>query len=305
MICAIVLVAGAVFSIVGVAAGGLNSLDKMSDRYTWIRAGHADMEYLDISDAGAFDSINVKGGIDVVIEGSATAGSSGIRYDRNVGAPEYSVKDGVLTVDASKLNDGVIVNLGADDDTPELVISAPDGALKKLDITSQYGDVELRDLTLENVNVEAESGDIDMNRITCSSMTLVAQYGDIEGEGMKCSGLSAKSETGDVSLQGEFSGTTDLYIQNGDLELDTSLAKELYTIDAKTERGEIEIASVSGHFDSDDHDGDHGHYDDDDDWDDDDLKHHESYGGSYRSGSGQNILKMIVESGDIEMGFGR
>lgn len=60
IICAIVVGAGILFSLAGFLTGGLNFLDRMSERYTWLRAGHADMEYIDISDAGAFDSVSVK-----------------------------------------------------------------------------------------------------------------------------------------------------------------------------------------------------------------------------------------------------
>ena len=250
IICAIVVGAGILFSLAGFLTGGLNFLDRMSERYTWLRAGHADMEYIDISDAGAFDSVSVKGGIDVTVAGSTETGSRGISYDKNVGAPEYSVKDGVLTVDASMLNDGVVVNLSSDDDTPELVISVPDERMKKLDVTSDYGDVDVSRVTLEEMSITTEDGDIDlrdvdcssvtltteygdvdlervtsdkltagtqdgdidMSNVTCSGTVLTSEYGDIEGENIKSSGLSVKSQQGDVDMQGEFSGTTDVYL---------------------------------------------------------------------------------------------
>lgn len=329
IICAIVVGAGILFALVGFLTGGLNFLDKMNERYTWLRAGHADMEYIDISDAGAFDSISVKGGIDVTVAGSTETGSRGISYDKNVGAPEYSVKDGVLTVDASKLNDGVVVNLSSDDDTPELVISVPDETMKKLDVTSDYGDVDVSrvrldemavstengdidlqdvssnsvtlasdygDIDLEKVTVDkltasTQNGDMDMSSVTCGSISLTSEYGDIEGENIRSSGLSVKSQQGDVDLQGEFSGTTEVYLACGDLELSTSLARDLYTLDAKAESGEIGIGS-----------GRH-------DWDDDDDEHdsgsHESHEGRISTGSGQNILKIVNDLGDIDISFGK
>lgn len=330
IICAIVVGAGILFSLAGFLTGGLNFLDKMSERYTWLRAGHADMEYINISDAGEFDSISVKGGIDVTVAGSTETGSRGIRYDRNVGVPEYSVKGGVLTVDASKLNDGVVVNLSSDDDTPEIVISVPDERMKKLDVTSDYGDVDVSRVTLEEMSITTEDGDIDLHDVDCSSMTLASDYGDIdlekvtsdkitastqdgdidmnnvtcgstvltsgygniEGENIKSSGLSVKSQQGDVDLQGEFSGTTDVYLACGDVELRTSMARDLYTIDAQAKSGEIGIGS--------------GHHDWDDD-DDEDDRHgqHESHEGRISTGSGQNILKIVNDLGDIDISFGK
>ena len=330
IICAIVVGAGILFSLAGFLTGGLNFLDKMSERYTWLRAGHADMEYINISDAGEFDSISVKGGIDVTVAGSTETGSRGIRYDRNVGVPEYSVKDGVLTVDASKLNDGVLVNLNSDDDTPEIVISVPDERMKKLDVISDYGDVDVSRVTLEAMSITTEDGDIDLHDVDCSSMTLASdygdidlekvtsdkitastqdgdidmsnvtcvstvltsEYGDIEGENIKSGGFSVKSQMGDVDLQGEFSGTTDVYLACGDVELRTSMARDLYTIDAQAKSGEIGIGS--------------GHHDWDDDHDEDDRHgQHESHEGRISTGSGQNILKIVNDLGDIDISFGK
>ncbi len=309
IICAIVVGSGIVLSLAGVLTGGLNFLGKMNERYTWLRAGHANMEYIDISDAGAFDSISVIGGIDVTVAGSTETGSRGISYDKNAGAPEYSVKDGVLTVDASRLNDGVVVNLASDDSTPELVISVPDETMKKLDVTSDYGDVDVSRVTLDEMSIAAENGDIelqdvncssltlasgygdiDMSSVTCGSITLTSEYGDIEGENIKSSGFSVKSQMGDVDLQGEFSGTTEVYLAYGDLELRTLLARDLYTIDAQAKSGEISI------------DSDHYDWDgDDDDW----TGHHASHEGKVSTGSGQNILNIVNDLGDIDISFGK
>ncbi len=335
IICAIVVGSGIVLSLAGFLAGGLNFLDKMNERYTWLRAGHANMEYIDISDAGAFDSISVKGGIDVTVAGSTETGSRGISYDKNVGAPEYSVKDGVLTVDASKLNDGVVVNLSSDDDTPELVISVPDETMKKLDVISDYGDVDVSRVKLDEMAISTENGDIDlqdvdcssvtlasdygdidlekvtsdkltastqngdmdMSSVTCAGITLTSEYGDIEGENIRSSGLSVKSQLGDVDLQGEFSGTTEVYLACGDLDMSTSLARDLYTIDAQTKSGETSIGS--GRHGSDKHDSD------DHDSDKHDSERYESHEGRISTGSGQNILKIVNDLGDIDISFGK
>ena len=218
IICAIVVGAGILFSLAGFLTGGLNVLDKMSERYTWLRAGHADMEYINISDAGEFDSISVKGGIDVTVAGSTETGSRGIRYDRNVGIPEYSVKDGVLTVDASKLNDGVLVNLNSDDDTPEIVISVPDERMKKLDVISDYGDVDVSRVTLEEMSITTEDGDIDLHDVDCSSMTLASDYGDIDLEKVTSDKITASTQDGDIDMNNVTCGSTVLTSEYGDIE---------------------------------------------------------------------------------------
>ena len=78
-------------------------------------------------------------------------------------------------VDASMLNDGVVVNLSSDDDTPELVISVPDERMKKLDVTSDYGDVDVSRVTLEEMSITTEDGDIDLRDVDCSSVTLTTE----------------------------------------------------------------------------------------------------------------------------------
>ena len=69
-------------------------------------------------------------------------------------------------------------------------------------------------------------------------------------------------------------------------------ARDLYTIDAQAKSGEIGIGS--------------GHHDWDDD-DDEDDRHgqYESHGGRISTGSGQNILKIVNDLGDIDISFGK
>ena len=70
------------------------------------------------------------------------------------------------------------------------------------------------------------------------------------------------------------------------------LARDLYTIDAQAKSGEISIDS--DHYDW---DGD----DDDDDW----TGHHASHEGKVSTGSGQNILNIVNDLGDIDISFGK
>lgn len=313
IVCAIVVGAGLVLSLAGLLGGGINGFSKMSERYTWIRMGAGQMEQIDISGAGTYDTVKVKGSMNIVVEGSSQTACTQIRYDKNSGVPEYSVKNGVLTVDASALDKGVLINFEDDDSIPTLVISMPENELKKLALSSedygdiyisnispeeisaavvsgyievtgvncgtasfssQYGDVDLENIVSDKLAVTAADGNIDMQSADCGSITLSSEYGEIEGDNIKTEDINVKSQQGDVELNGEFAGKTDIYLSYGNLEFNTYLSRSMYTIDAMSDIGVISVGTCDADYDDADSDN---HYDSDDyDSDDHDSHDHDS-----------------------------
>ena len=125
IICAAVTCLGIVAATASYFTGGIPGLGKMSERYSWIRAGVPEMTGLDLAEASgsenvSFDSVNIRGDMDVLIARGSYADTRLI-YDEGETAPTFEAKDGVLTVDADKVDSGVLINLGSGDSTPQLM----------------------------------------------------------------------------------------------------------------------------------------------------------------------------------------
>lgn len=124
IICAITVGLGVILLIAGLVTGGITSMDKMNERYSWFKAGEIDRTYLHLQEGEKFDSIDIKGDLDITIcEGNSA--NTTISFDRDGAAPVLEVDNGVLTVKTVDDDGNVIVNFASGDLTPNLEIYVP------------------------------------------------------------------------------------------------------------------------------------------------------------------------------------
>ena len=276
IICAAAVCMGLILSVVGYVTGGIHFMDKLSEKYTWFRGGNVERTYTSLKETDQFDSLSVKGDIDVMIcKGDIS--KTRVSFDKNSNNPIFRVENGVLTVDAGEMKGGVLIDLGTGDRSPYLEVYVPEGInIKNIDIDTDYGDVEISDISAGTVSINADSGDISMDRVSYDTMNIISDYGDIEGRVLKSKGLSIEADAGDIDLQGEFYGNTNIKSDNGDTDIVTTLKEELYTLDLYTDFGDVEAGSHK----------------------------YEDFG-YINQGNGENIIKVVNDSGDINISFGR
>lgn len=280
IICGIVCCVGLLMTAVGYFTGGIRGMDDMSERYSWINSGKAEMTSLSLRDsAGAdvkFDSVAVTGDMNVTFISGDNADTT-LTYDKNSQQPVFEVRDGVLTVDAREINDTALINLGGGDRTPYLTVCVPAGErLERADIDTSYGDVEMKGISVETVKISAGYGDVDMSDVSYGNMEIIADYGDVTGSAVVSGGLIIRADYGDVNLRGEISGDTDITVDYGDVDIQTSLAESMYSFDVNVDYGDLRIGV-------------------------------NSYGDTGRivQGSGDNLIKVTSDAGDVAVDFDR
>lgn len=294
IVCAAAVAVGLVLTVVGIVTGGIHSMNELNGKYSWFRAGYAQMEYAHLEDGAEFDSIDVKGSADIVLC-RGESDKSRIAYDKNSKTPVFEVKDGVLTVDFTGVDSSAVINFSMGDYTPEVEVYIPEGkALKNINGDIGYGDITIENISADNITCITGSGDIDLKNVSADAVSMESQYGDvymrdvtydsmdietdsgdIDGEGIKSKGLRIQSQMGDIELGGEFKGITDITSECGDVDVITSLEEAMYTVDADVRMGDLDIG--------------HSEY--------------ENMSQHITQGTGKNLIKIMSQMGDVSITF--
>lgn len=275
IVCAAVAVAGLILTAAGFALGGVRAVDRVADKYDWISGSPGEMKYEDVREAAGFDSLRIRGDMDVRIS-SGARDSVRIGYGENMKAPEVQFSDGTLVVDGTDRHKGITINLTSESCEPVVEIVCSSGrALDSIDIETENGDVEISGIHAGSIVVDSEYGELCMDTVNFDRGELDIENGDIVCSDIVSGGIIIENEYGDCSLSGAISGTNEISVENGNLQIDTSLSQNKYRTSARTENGCLSI----GDFYKDD------------------------YECSFEGGSGPNKLKLSSEYGDVKVNF--
>lgn len=244
IICGIVVGAGLLLTIIGAAAGGISSIDKLATRYTWI-AGPAEEEQQQTLDPSqTFDAVKVTGGADLdIMKGSED--SVQLIYPKDMGSYQMEVKDGTLLVNYS-YDKHTLINFSSEDSSPRLVITRKDpSSIKTVDADLSWGDVLLQNMTIDSAVLKLSDGDVDLTGSQIGTLNAELDYGDIEGDHVSCTTLSVNLKDGDCELDGTFNGDVNISSQYGDIEIFTRLAESQYTVSAGSSYGDVEVGGTT------------------------------------------------------------
>lgn len=244
IICGIVVGAGLLLTIIGAAAGGISSIDKLATRYTWI-AGPAEEEQQQTLDPSqTFDAVKVTGDADLdIMKGSED--SVKLIYPKDMGNYQMEVKDGTLLVNYS-YDKRTLINFSSEDSSPRLVITRKDpSSIKTVDADLSWGDVLLQNMTIDSAVLKLSDGDVDLTGSQIGTLNAELDYGDIEGDHVSCTTLSVNLKDGDCELDGTFNGDVNISSQYGDIEIFTRLAESQYTVSAGSSYGDVEVGGTT------------------------------------------------------------
>lgn len=275
IVCAVAAGVGLIFTVVGLAMGGVGNIDRLSDKYDWFTGSPGEMKYMDVDHASDFSSVKIRGDMDVRIS-RGNQDSVRIGYGENLNAPITRYENGTLTIDADNENNGITINFSSGDYEPFIeIVCREDRALENINIQTENGNVNICGLEAGNIVVYSEYGDVCLDETVFEKGELDVENGNIKCTDISSRGLDIENEFGDCSLSGAIMGICEVEMENGNLIIDTTLAENMYSISAGTESGLLCIGDM---------------YQDD-------------FECNYKGGSGSNILKLFSEFGDVKVNF--
>ncbi len=168
-------------------------------------------------------------------------------------AVEYSVKDGVLNIEETKaVSNYIHVNIdfmgevlsgGKESEAGVILYLPEEKILKNMDITMEFGDIQMNGVQAEGGSIQSDDGDITLSGCKMQDVKLEADYGDVEIKSGTWKNGSITMDDGDVKISGtKLSG--DISISNSYGDIDLELAKkdlEQMAITAETDFGDIDV----------------------------------------------------------------
>jgi DUF4097 and DUF4098 domain-containing protein YvlB len=146
-------------------------------------------------------------------------------------------------------------------------------SVQLLSVEMSLGDLELEKITSEQVNcIDVDSGDITMTECDLGDiLEMNCDLGSIQGENITTSSFYAECDTGDIDLSGSITGKTDLNCDLGSVSLDVNGRKNDYSYQLETELGTVQVDNEKGN--------------------------------AYQTGDTSNSIRVMVDTGDIELNF--
>lgn len=244
MICGIVVSVGMLLSLTGWLLGGVKGLSGVEDKVRWVSFGGGGLEFRDfaVEDFSAVDVECDMGDVEF-IEGEKFIVETS--YEKKLEAPGVEVKNGTLYVTPQKnrrwwFDLGIFGKPSYEDTT--IKIYYPKGTVfKNVKVETNMGDAKLSGLQAERVDIVSDYGDLELNGLTADFLRLEASMGNAAGREMQTKGADIQCDMGEVELAGAFAGTTKIRCDMGSCELDTHLDKNSYAIHTEVDMGECTI----------------------------------------------------------------
>lgn len=224
IVCAAVFALGIILSGIGIISGGVKGIDKIAENYDWINGSIGELKTKQV-ECGDFDSISINSkesdvfvmseeyaaGLGSVVIDDPKAGSVYLIYGENTETPQVEYEKGELNIQEKKRPSGITLDLGWRDGSPAIVVVCEDGTngqnvINSIKINSGYSDIECMGISAKSIETDTTDGDLNLEHCYFDCAKAVADYGDVN--------------------------------------IISDEKAELYSVDAFTEYGDIEVDAV-------------------------------------------------------------
>ncbi len=161
----------------------------------------------------------------------------------------YSVKDGVLTInDSSAEENGIHIGIYFNNSEQGIKVYVPkDCNLDELKIYSGSSNIKITEVDCENIDINNEYGDVELSNISCGDMVLKLESGDLNLTSIESKKISFENEYGSVKFKEVNGEELSCVMDSGDFDSDSiNISKDC---DIKNEYGSVKMENSSlGNF---------------------------------------------------------
>jgi hypothetical protein len=156
--------------------------------------------------------------------------------------PKVTAKDGIWTLRQKKQARSVGFLFFSHPVSGKLTLHLPsDEVLKHLSITTQYGDVDVKNLTAENATFHLSCGDLTLKDTTVSTGKVDLSMGDFDLKNCKVSSLDTSLSMGDFSAKNTAFHQLTADLSMGDVSIKSSRDLRDAAMNLSTSLGDINV----------------------------------------------------------------
>ncbi|WP_061994198.1 DUF4097 family beta strand repeat-containing protein [Clostridium sp. ATCC 25772] len=144
---------------------------------------------------------------------------------------------------------------------------------KNYTLKNSYGNNDLSNSKSEVLNIDIKNGELKIDSMNSGNANIVNNYGKVYANALQTNDLKMNLTNGNAEINGEFKGTSEINSKYGNVLINTSLNKEDYDYDIKSDFGKIKIND----------------------------KQYEKQ--AERNEGSSNILKVKLNNGDVNLSF--
>ena len=173
----------------------------------------------------------------------------------------YSVKDGVLTInDSSKEDKAIHIGIYYNNSEQGIKLYVPkDCNLDELKIYASSSDIKITEVDCENIDINNEYGDVELSNISCGDALLKLESGDLSLNNIESKKISFENEYGSVKFKDVNSEELSCVMDSGDFNGENVNISKNYSIESdygsinikKSDFGNFKATLSSGDFDGD------------------------------------------------------
>lgn len=144
---------------------------------------------------------------------------------------------------------------------------------KNYTLRNSYGNNDLSNSKSEILNIDIKNGELNIDSMNSGNANIFNHYGKMYANELQTNDLKVNLTNGNAEINGDFKGTSEINSKYGNVLINTSLNKEDYDYDIKSDFGKIKIND----------------------------KQYEKQ--AERNEGSSNILKVKLNNGDINLSF--
>ena len=243
---------GFILSVIGFLAGG--RFHEISITTNGVRVYDTNKDKNIVKESfnlDSFNKVNISSNFDLsyieIVKGDKY--KLDLQYDKE-NKIDYSIKDGVLTINYNSKNEKNIINFGFFNNTLEegVKLYVPEDCnLDELTVNTSSSDIKIDKVNSKDIDIVNGYGDIDLLNSSCENIVLKASSGDINLSDIKSTKISFENDYGEVNIKNsnfeDFNGN----LSSGDFQANNiNISKEC---NINNSYGSIEMENSSlGNF---------------------------------------------------------